>query len=229
LRKTLYDNRLSRTIHEFHTSNDGEEIARQLRGVKPSEYLVSSTVHYELPGRTRIAKLFSETAGANNRDRHFTLRLKLVQEIAQICQQREPYYHGKSKSVQATTINRASTPPKASSKAARPGSVTGGAQTVAASRPKNRGAREQILVMPNKLNNTDALTPTTSIPAPVLPIHGMHRDTIIASPISLDTHPQANTTLGSRQTAASLTSIRLGCPFCGCDVRANYKCSRHLN
>lgn len=230
LRKTLYDNRLSRAIHEFHASNDGEEIARQLRGVKPSEYLVSSTIHYQLPGRARIAKLFSETAVANNRDGHFALRLKLVQEIAQICQQREPSHRGMSESVQATTTSKASTAPKASSKAAaRPGSVTCGAQTVAASRPKNRGAREQILAIPNKPNNTVALTLAASTPAAVLPIHGMHGDTIVASPSSPDTHPQVNATLGSRQTAASLTSKGLACPFCGCNARADHKCGKHLD
>ncbi|KAM7195074.1 hypothetical protein V8F33_006943 [Rhypophila sp. PSN 637] len=59
LRQTLYDKCLTRAIHEFHASKDGDDIARQLNGIKPSEFLV---VYYQLPARARIAKLFLEVA-----------------------------------------------------------------------------------------------------------------------------------------------------------------------
>lgn len=46
LRKTLYDKYLARVIQEFYASKDSKEIARQLNGIKPSEYLAPPTVHY---------------------------------------------------------------------------------------------------------------------------------------------------------------------------------------
>ncbi|KAK3933472.1 hypothetical protein QBC46DRAFT_434648, partial [Diplogelasinospora grovesii] len=117
LRKALYDERLTRAIHEFHASRDGEEIARQLNGIKPSEYLAPPTVHYQLPTRARIAKLFSEVANITNRDELFALRMQLVQEVTQLCKQREPSRRQKSKGVNMTTSSKIPAAPKPSTKA----------------------------------------------------------------------------------------------------------------
>ena len=94
LRKTLHDRRLARAIQEFHDSIHGEEIDRQLNGIRPSEYLAPPTVRYQLPERARIAKQFSEVVNVSNRGELHQLRMSLVRQLALLCKQRErPHRH----------------------------------------------------------------------------------------------------------------------------------------
>ena len=88
-RKKLHDQWLSRVIQKFHASADAEEIKRQLDGRRPSEYLAPPAVHYQLPERARIAKLFSEAAYISGRDELYQLRISLVKELACICHRKE--------------------------------------------------------------------------------------------------------------------------------------------
>ncbi|KXX74184.1 hypothetical protein MMYC01_210518, partial [Madurella mycetomatis] len=89
LRKRLHDQRLSQAIQEFHASAHGEEIRRQLNGIRPSEYLAPPTIEYQLPERARIAKLFAEVANVSNRSELHQLRMSLVRELALLCKRRE--------------------------------------------------------------------------------------------------------------------------------------------
>ncbi len=54
LRKTLYNSRLSRAIHDSHASRDREEIERRLNETRPCEFLAPKDIHYQLrPGSAR--------------------------------------------------------------------------------------------------------------------------------------------------------------------------------
>ncbi|KAI5917140.1 hypothetical protein F4810DRAFT_705126 [Camillea tinctor] len=88
-RKKLYDERLSRAIQEFHALADTEEIERQLSGIRPSEYFAPPTVQYQLPERARIAKLFSEAANVSDRSELYMARIRLMEELALLCDRRE--------------------------------------------------------------------------------------------------------------------------------------------
>lgn len=56
LRKTLYNSRLSRAIHDSHASRDREEIERRLNETRPCEFLAPKDIHYQLPARVRKAE-----------------------------------------------------------------------------------------------------------------------------------------------------------------------------
>ncbi|KFA68332.1 hypothetical protein S40285_10750 [Stachybotrys chlorohalonatus IBT 40285] len=63
LRKKLEAKRLERAIMEFHKNIHGEEIAQQLKGIRPcKDVLASRTIEYELEERTGVAELFSQAA-----------------------------------------------------------------------------------------------------------------------------------------------------------------------
>ena len=90
LRKTLQDVRLRTAINDFHKVRDGKEIARQLDGIKPSQYLSRPDPEYQLPSRARVAKLFVLVADATSRDQLFEIRMNLIRGLRDLCHQREP-------------------------------------------------------------------------------------------------------------------------------------------
>ncbi|KAK3935512.1 hypothetical protein QBC46DRAFT_367527 [Diplogelasinospora grovesii] len=77
LSKKLKTQRLQRTIKEFHDSVHVEEINRQLNGIKPSDVIAPPTIHYDLPERARVARLFSRAAEVRDRDELHPLRMDL--------------------------------------------------------------------------------------------------------------------------------------------------------
>ncbi|KAF4458991.1 heterokaryon incompatibility [Fusarium albosuccineum] len=89
-RKTLHDDRLIRAINDFHSVRDGEEIARQLQGIRPSEYLDPPAVEYHLPERARVAKLLSQVADVTSTDELFSIRMDLVRTLMALCKLQEP-------------------------------------------------------------------------------------------------------------------------------------------
>ncbi|KEY72646.1 hypothetical protein S7711_11467 [Stachybotrys chartarum IBT 7711] len=68
LRKKLEAKRLERAIVEFHKNIHGEEIAQQLKGIRPCKYVLAPrTIEYELEERTEVAELFSQAADVIDR------------------------------------------------------------------------------------------------------------------------------------------------------------------
>lgn len=90
LRKTLQADRLTRAINDFHKVRDGEEIARHLNGIKPSQYLSRPDPEYQLSSRDRVAKLFVSVADVTGRDQLFEIRMKLIRGLRDLCHRREP-------------------------------------------------------------------------------------------------------------------------------------------
>ncbi|KFA69308.1 hypothetical protein S40285_10825 [Stachybotrys chlorohalonatus IBT 40285] len=90
LRKKLEVKRLERAIAEFHKNIHGEEIAQQLKGIRPCKnVLATRTIEYELEERTEVAELFSQAPTIINREEFFKLRMRLGLGLAQLCKRRE--------------------------------------------------------------------------------------------------------------------------------------------
>ncbi|KFA55922.1 hypothetical protein S40293_11582 [Stachybotrys chartarum IBT 40293] len=90
LRKKLEAKRLERAIVEFHKNIYGEEIAQQLKGIRPcQDVLAPQTVEYELEERAEVAELFSQPADIIDREELFKLQMRLVLGLARLCKRRE--------------------------------------------------------------------------------------------------------------------------------------------
>ncbi|KFA66453.1 hypothetical protein S40285_09782, partial [Stachybotrys chlorohalonatus IBT 40285] len=86
LRKKVEAKRLERAIAEFHKNIHGEEIAQQLKGIRPcKDVLAPRTIEYELEERTEVAELFSQAADVIDREELFKLRMRLILGLAQLC------------------------------------------------------------------------------------------------------------------------------------------------
>lgn len=113
MRKELDAKRLERAIADFHKNIHGEEVAQQLKGIKPCrDVLGPQTMEYELEERAEVAKLFSQAADIINREELFRLRMRLVLGLSQLCKRRESPRRMKTAHNAAKSRSKATHPQK---------------------------------------------------------------------------------------------------------------------
>jgi hypothetical protein len=90
LRQELSSKLLEKTIDEFHESVHIIEVERQLRGIRPaSDVLTPPTIEYELEERAAVARLLFEPLEDLDEDQVYQVRIKLVQNLVQLCKRQE--------------------------------------------------------------------------------------------------------------------------------------------
>lgn len=92
-RAQLQRDLLQRAIQDHHKSANNEEVQRQLQGIFPKDVLAPPEIDYELPDRQQIATIFSQAAECYDAKRLDLLRVKLVDAMVALCQQRESSHY----------------------------------------------------------------------------------------------------------------------------------------
>ena len=89
LRSQLKKKELERTIKEFHKTVHTTEVDQQLRGIRPAKILTPPTIKYELGERATVAKLLFEPLNGLTEDQILQVRIKLVENLVQLCKRQE--------------------------------------------------------------------------------------------------------------------------------------------